>query len=204
LEGICNVALNTGDAEMLGTYAERGSTIASQLQSHAWDAYYLSLSAVAHYLGGDYSRAGEIAQAAVGLGDSSRSFTGGWTLGALAMVAEVPETRANALREGDLLLAQGVNGEAHLHFTRYAMLACLGARMWDELESYAEAMEVFTEAEPLPWADFAIAQSRVLTRVGRGERSDSITREVGRLISVATHFGYTASVDSLEAALGEL
>jgi class 3 adenylate cyclase/tetratricopeptide (TPR) repeat protein len=204
LEGICNVALNTGDVEMLGTYAERGSAIAGQLQSHAWDAYYLSLSAVAHYLGGDYSRAGEIAQAAVGLGDSSRAFTGGWTLGALAMVAEVPETRANALREGDLLLAQGVNGEAHLHFIRYAMLACLGAGMWDELERYAEAMDVFTQAEPLPWADFAIAQSRVLAKVGRGERSDFITRELARLISVATNFGYTASFDSLETAIGEL
>lgn len=201
LEGICNVGLDTGDSELLSTYAERGSAIARQLQSNAWEAYYLSLSAVAHYFDRDLARAEELAETAVRIGESSGAFTGGWTLGALSMVTDSPDTRTKALQEGDDLLAKGMNGEGHLHFVRYAMLACSQAGMWDELDRYAKAMEDYTRSEPLPWSNFFIAYSRILSRIGRGERSDSVGTDVTRLLDTATSLGYTASVKHLKAEL---
>ena len=202
LSGICSAGLNTGDSELLGRYEKRGSVIASQLQSQAWQAFFLSFSAVAHYFSGDLTQARELAEKAVRIGEPARAFTGGWTLGALSLVTDSSDIRTKALQEGNELLAKGMNGEGHLYFIRYAMLACWQAGMWDELEHYADALVDFTSAEPLPWSDFFIASSRILARIGRGEQSDSISNDVTRLVSEGTSLGYTVSVNHLKAALG--
>ena len=198
--GFCNVGLDRGDAELLGAYAERGYGLACRLQSRPWESYYLCQTALAFHLDGDQAKASELAEQAARLSEPSRAFIGGWTLGVLAMVTTDADTRTNALREGDELVAGGMNGEGCLHFIRYALDTCHQEGQWDELERYAAMLESYTRDDPLPWSSFLTARSRTLARIGRGESSDAVIGDVERLIEEARALDYSASVKQLEAA----
>ena len=106
-----------------------------------------------------------------------------------------------ALREGEALLRKGARALNHLHFYRHAMNACWQAAMWEEMERYAQALEIYTREEPLPWSDFFIARGRALASAGRGDLEASSTEELKGLIGQADRMGYKASIPALESAL---
>ena len=203
LVGICSIAVDVGNAELIRVNADRGLSIARQIQSHAWEALLLGMSAMGYYVEGDMKRAQEAAEQAVTIGAPARAFVGGWTLGPLAVVTDSPNTRLKALREGDELSEKGMNGEGYLQFVRYAMLACQRAAMWDELDRYAQLLEDYTRAEPTLWSEFMVARGRALARFGRGERAESTIEELTELIAQAHSLGYHASVSDLKHVLSQ-
>jgi class 3 adenylate cyclase/tetratricopeptide (TPR) repeat protein len=200
LSGICHVAVETGESELLSTHAERGSALAQKLGARNWEPSWVRQFAWALYLRGERESAEELIKQAVA-NEAALAFSGGVSWGMLSVVTDNPETRMQALREGEALLRKGARALNHLHFYRHAMNACWQAAMWEKLERFAQALEEYTRDEPLPWTDFFIARGRALASVGRGQHHDSITQELTSLLGQANHMGYKASVATLEEAL---
>lgn len=129
------------------------------------------------------------------------SFVGPWILGHLAVAAEDPATRQEALAEGEEILRRGSVGRNHLWFYRYAMEASLDGGEWDAAERYAAALVDYTRSEPLPWADFFIAYGRALATHGRGRRDRATRRELRRLREEAERLSLRIALPALERAL---
>jgi hypothetical protein len=66
-----------------------------------------------------------------------------------------------------------------------AMEASLNMENWDEADRYANALEDFTKAEPLPWATFFVARTRALAQWGHGQRVQETRAEIQRLYDKA-------------------
>ncbi|MCZ6731347.1 MAG: AAA family ATPase [Gammaproteobacteria bacterium] len=144
----------------------------------------------------------KLAQEAVAImRDSGMGFLGPYVLGTLALVTDDPDRRRAALKEGQELLRSGSIAHNHLWFYRDAMEVCLQMAEWDDVGRYAEALEDYTSAEPLPWSDFFIARGRALAAYGQGERTQSTMQELRRLRDEAERAGLTVALPKLEDAL---
>jgi class 3 adenylate cyclase/tetratricopeptide (TPR) repeat protein len=203
LSGICHVAVEIGDPELLSTHAERGLALARKLGARNWEPSWVRPSAWALYLRGERESAEELIKQAVA-NEAALAFSGGVSWGMLSVVTDNPETRKQALREGETLLRKGARALNHLHFYRHAMNACWQAAMWEELERFAQALEDYTHDEPLPWSDFFIARGRALAASGRKDRQASIREELRSLLRQANRMGYRASVAALDEALASV
>ena len=90
-----------------------------------------------------------------------------------------PTTRrsgAAALAEGEALLAAGSISHNYLWFYREAIEAALAWPTTAAVERYAAALEDYTRAEPLPWADFVSPAAARSPPAARGVR-DAATVE---------------------------
>jgi tetratricopeptide (TPR) repeat protein len=154
-------------------------------------------------------RRGDVTQAALDLGlalDLARQ-TGTGFIGAalharLARVVAKPDGRAQALADGEALLKE--TGLAHCHFWFYrdAIEATLSAGEWPQAMRYADALEAFVRAEPLPWAALVVERARALAGVAQSSGDASA---VARLVQVreavaAAGFGWAlAGIDAAPA-----
>jgi len=153
---------------------------------------------------GDSVEAETLIQQAIAImreSDSGMRFLAGRSFGALALVTQDDERRWSALKDGEELLRRGVPAHNHLWFYRDAMEVCLKSAQWDRVESYAEALETYCRAEPIPWSDFYIARGRALAAFGRGRQDGKIILELQRLRAEAEQVGLTNALLALEAAL---
>jgi class 3 adenylate cyclase/tetratricopeptide (TPR) repeat protein len=201
--GVCNVAVEMDDSDLLRANSDRALALAQRLQARGWEPLLLSYSAWAHHLCGERDRAHELLEQAVA-NEAAIAFVGGWSLGMLSVVTDNPETRTRALRDGKALLRKGSNGASSLHFYRHAMNACWQSAMWEELEQLAQGLEDYTHDEPLPWSDFCIARGRALAAVGRGDANGQANQKLSSLVGEANRMGYKASVPALEDTLSRL
>ncbi|MHC4094219.1 MAG: tetratricopeptide repeat protein, partial [Planctomycetota bacterium] len=109
---------------------------------------------------------------------SGMSFIGAAVLGSLALIAGDPDTRIQALEEGERVLRQGCVGHNYPFFYRDAMEVSLQSGDWEGAERYATALEEYTQPEPLPLTDFLIARGRALAAHGRGLRDQALNGEL--------------------------
>ena len=157
-------------------------------------------------LRGDREQARKLVKAGVEVltqSESGMTFGGPIALGVLALAAETPEQSRETLERAEALLDAGSVGHNYLNFYEDAMEVSLHIQAWEEVDRYAEALENYTLAEPLPRSDFIIARGRALAAHGRGERGDAARSELQRLRDEAEAIGIAASVPALEQALGE-
>ena len=133
--------------------------------------------------------------------EAGMSYQGPWILGALALATENPTARRSALKEGEELLRGESASHNYLAFYPDAMEACLEMAEWDEVKRYAQALEDYTRAEPLPQSDYYIAWGRALAAFGRGLRDQATTDELKRLLGEATRVGLKIATPALEEAL---
>jgi hypothetical protein len=129
------------------------------------------------------------------------AFIGPTILAILALATVDERVRAEALAEGEALLAAGSACHNHLQFRRDAIEACLQVSAWDEAMRHAEALAGYTQAEPLPWADFFVTRARALTAVGQGRAGDVTRQELERLAAEAGRLGSLLALPSIEDAL---
>jgi hypothetical protein len=129
------------------------------------------------------------------------AFIGPMILGILALAADHPEVRNDALTEGEALLTAGSASHNHLQFRRDAIDACLDAGDWIGAELHSTALETYTHDEPLPWSDFFAARGRALAAYGRGRRDAGLVAELARLTEEGKRLGFKLSVPGIEVAL---
>ena len=89
-------------------------------------------------------------------------------------------------------------GHSQLQFYVSAIDGALEQREWSEAERYANALEDYARAEPVPWTDFFIARGRTLATAGRGAVDRAALEAVRRK---ALTLGYSAAVPAIDAAL---
>jgi len=133
--------------------------------------------------------------------DTSVGFHGPNICSVLALALEDPAQRREMLREGEAMLARGSVAHNHLRFYPDAMATALELRDRQAVEGYAAALEAFTRAEPLPWADFFIAQGRALAALGAGPRDGPRVAELERLRAEAARLGLNVALARIDDAL---
>ena len=80
------------------------------------------------------------------------------------------------------MLQVGSVSHNYLGFYPDAIEASLDMAEWDEAERYAQALEDYTSAEPVPQSDYYISWGRTLAAFGRGARDEATTDELKRLL----------------------
>ena len=157
---------------------------------------------VAARLNGDREAAERLLRDSVASAEETGfDYMGASILGALAWACADPNERRAALARAEAALDAEAIGHNHLWFYRYGMEAALEMADWPRVERYAAALEDYTRAQPLPWADFYIARGRALAAVGRGARDEKTLGEIARLRAAAEEVGLKIAVPALDAAL---
>ena len=147
---------------------ERCLELARQLGSRRFEGQGLVDQAMLVAATGDRPAAVVQLRAAIAvIRASGLGFFGPWALGALAVVTQDADERAQALDEGEALLGAGSIGHNHFFFRRHAIEACAAVAAWAEVERHAEALAAYSRAEPLPLFEAWIALGRGAAALGR-------------------------------------
>jgi class 3 adenylate cyclase/tetratricopeptide (TPR) repeat protein len=133
--------------------------------------------------------------------ESGITFAGPWVLGALAVITEDPDQRRWALEQGEQVLGRGCVFHNYFWFYRDAIEVALTTADWAGLERYANALERFTAAEPVPWTSFFIARGQALGAHYQGRRDRATIRELRRLRDEAVAAGFRSALPALERAI---
>jgi DNA-binding SARP family transcriptional activator len=142
----------------------RSVELARELGARRFEAEALALSGLAHNGLQRQEDARAVLHDAVELARTAApTYCGPWALGAMAMATDQPLARRRLLDEGEALLACGCVSHNHLEFRLLATEVSLRAGDRDGALHHAQALEVYTSQEPLPWADLVIARARACT-----------------------------------------
>jgi tetratricopeptide (TPR) repeat protein len=182
--------------------ARRRLALARRLGSQLFIGWALTSLGRIAYLRNRWDEAEQFAQEAVdALRDGGMAFAGPMALGTLALVTRNSDRRRSALSEAEELLCGDSVSHNFLGFYPDAMETCLQMADWNEVDRYAQALEGYTSAEPLPYTDFFIARGRALAAFGRGYRDDATMQELQRLRDEAKHIGLEIAIPALDKAL---
>ena len=197
------VQLDQGALALAREQAELGLRITHELGAKRFQPFLNETLARISLAEGDragalYLLRGALAETREG---GAMNFIGPWLLGTLARTTDDPEARRAALVEGEEVLAGGCVGHNYYRFYQAAIEACLHDRDWKEAERYTAALAAYTDAEPVPWADFYIAWGRTLAAVGRDPRHRDGRTRVAGLIEEAERIGLRSALPLLRAPL---
>jgi tetratricopeptide (TPR) repeat protein len=135
--------------------------------------------------------------------ETGMGFAGAATFGMLARAAQNAEERAQALRDGEALLMQPCLAHSVLRFYINAIEASIEAAEWDETLRYAETLEAFMCAEPLPWALLVVARARALRDVAIGADEVGAWRRLACVRQDVLAAGLGSVLATIDAALTE-
>ncbi len=196
----CRHAL--GDTGEAWSHVERALILSQQLGALRFEAEALAFQAELHRVVGRQAEAVAALSEALSISrQTGMAFIGPTILAILALATVDERVRAEALAEGEALLAAGSACHNHLQFRRDAIEACLQVSAWDEAVRHAEALAGYTQAEPLTWAEFFVTRGRVLAAVGRGRASAVTKEELERLAAEGRRLGCLIALPRLEHAL---
>ena len=179
---------------------ERSMSLAREIGARRFEAESLVLNGLAMLGLGDRPHAREILADGVRLTrDAAQTYCGPWALASLALATDDPAQCRALLDEGERWLAEGCVSHNYFEFYRFAIEVSLRDADWDAALRHAGALEAYTAAEPLPWADLVIASSRALARAGRS-RPDKRTRaELAAALEAARSMQFNELVPRLES-----
>jgi tetratricopeptide (TPR) repeat protein len=189
-----------GDLERAIDEAQQTIDLCERLGARRFEAEAMGILGMALLARGERERAEAVVDEAwtvcEGVGEM---YVGPWVLGAQARVAQDPAKRRAALARAEALLAQGCVSHAYFHFYDIAIETSLDHGEWGEALRYARALQDYTRAEPVPWADLVIRYGRVLARYGAGERGAALRDELDALASTVREVGFQAFAVRLDA-----
>ena len=192
-----------GEFDIVTEHTERGIELADELGARRFVARALHWQAKVAIVLGRISEAVDLLQEAIAISrETGVGYIGAALLGTLAVASENSVGREDALKEGEQILQSGCVGHNFFEFYEYGMDACLKSGQWDRVEQYADALEDYTKAEPLPRTDFAIARGRILSTHGRGQRDEATQLELQRVRNEAARVGLNVAISALDEALG--
>jgi class 3 adenylate cyclase/tetratricopeptide (TPR) repeat protein len=120
---------------------------------------------------------------------------------ALARAVETNDECGRLLAHGEELLGRGAVGHNHLWFYRDAIEAMLTAGNAAGALRYADLLEEYTRAEPLPWSQLFVARGRALARALQGRTNGAARDELTRVRAELLHAGFQAFLSQLDGAL---
>lgn len=141
----------------------------------------------------------EAVEVSRGLG---KTFYGPTVLGASAMLAESESERSAALDEADEIFASGCVAHNYPWFSELALDDALERQEWDRVKRYADRLETYTEAEPLPWSTFMVARARALADWHEAGPSDALRAQLTSLREQAQAADLVTAIPMIDAALG--
>jgi len=183
-------------------HAERALVLARQIDAPRFEAEALAFRGELRRCTGRRAEAlDDLRQALVIARATGMAFLGPVFLGMLAVAADDPAARNEALAEGEALLAGNSLAHNHLLFRREAIDACLDAGDAAAALHHAVELERRTRSEPLPWSEFFIARGRALAARAAGADGSAATAELARLHEDGQRLGLLGAVVAIDAAL---
>ena len=123
-------------------------------------------------------------------------FCGPMTMPPLTLATDDAAERDAVLAEGEAVLAGGAVGHNYLWFYRGAIETMLAVGDAARARRYADALEDYTAAEPLPWATLFIARGRTLADALDGAGSPLRLAAVRAEVAAAGLTPYLARIDA--------
>ena len=194
--------IDLGEFAQAEDHIDKAHSLVERLGAWRFEATGLAFKARILGTEGRRAEARQLLQQALEIArETGITFTGPRLLGYLALVADDPKLRQQALDEGQEVLDRGCVSHNYFWFYRDAMEVGLKLGDWDSVGRYASALEAYTRSEPLPWTDLFIARGRALADFGAGRRGDAIAEGLGRARDDAQRLGLIAALPALERAL---
>jgi class 3 adenylate cyclase/tetratricopeptide (TPR) repeat protein len=181
---------------------ERGLAMAREMGLRRFEASCMSNLVQVLLYEGDRAGARRLAHETWALCERiAPRFAGPNALAMVALTADSDAERDDALARGERLLAEGCIAHAHLDFYAWAIDVMLDAGQWERALRYADALESYARAEPLPWSECLVARGRALAAAGKGNADRGALEACRR---DALRLGFDAAVLRLDAALAKL
>jgi class 3 adenylate cyclase/tetratricopeptide (TPR) repeat protein len=200
-----DILTETGKVDEGERWAKRRLALARRFRSRRFASAAFSQLSRTACVRGNWEESEQFAQDALdSLHDGELAFNGAIAFGRLALSTRNSDRRRFALGEGEELLRGDCVSHNYLYFYPDAMDTCLQTGEWDEVDRYAQALEDYTSAEPLPYADFLIARGRALAAFGRGKRDDATMQELQRLRDEGERVGRKIAIRELKKALASV
>ena len=196
------VLLEMGDFGGVRRHAETTRDLVRRLGAWRFECEFLCQLGVAAMLEGKRAEAERFLRDSVASAEKTGfDYLGAEILGKLAWACTGRTARMEALARGEATLGAESISHNHLNFYRYGMEAALDMEDWPRVARYAAALEAYTRAQPLPWAEFFIARGRALAAVGQGARDAEALSALARLRDAAEEAGLKIALPALKTAL---
>lgn len=196
------ILFELGDAAAGRDHLARARSLTQQLGALRFEAEHLAFEAKLERLAGRRSDACALLHRALDVArDTGLGYMGPSILSELALCSDDPAVRRARLDEGEALLACGSVGHNHLQFYRDAIDTALDLRDWPLAERYAQALEDYAAAEPLPWCTLFAARGRALARWGPGLRDEATRRALLHALEECRRVGFVHPIQRVQDAL---
>ncbi len=196
-----DISWYAGDLAETSRQGELGVEISRRLGSLRFEGEVLAYLGRIAWKNGRRDEATELFDRGLRLSrDAGMHYAGPEVLAAIARFTEDGARRREALAEGSELLNTGACvSHCYFHFYQFAIEVMLEEKNWDGAIGYGQQLATYTEAEPLPWADFFIDRANALAAWGRGDRSADAANEIRRVQAVGNEAGITMTYPEVGA-----
>jgi DNA-binding SARP family transcriptional activator len=182
--------------------ARRTVDHAERLGARRFHAEALGLIALSHVLQGDRTEGRRIVEEGIAIArEAGMAYCGPILLGILARATDDPPQRADALREGEALLADGSVSHSYFEFYANAIEVSLDTRAWADVRRYAQALSDYTRDEPVPLPTLVIDRGRVLADIGEGRKDERTLSALNALLARCREAQTLALAWRIESAL---
>ncbi|MFB9262148.1 adenylate/guanylate cyclase domain-containing protein [Bradyrhizobium erythrophlei] len=193
-----------GDYNAMEGYLDRVMRLARQLRARRFEAQGLEMQARLYLHTGRRAEAEAMLREALAIcREAGTQFCGPKVTSALSRAVEDPKERMSLLAEGKAMLARGAVGHNHLWFYRDAIEGLLSSGDARGALEYVSALEGYTRAEPLPWAEVFAARGRALAAALRGAANEPQRGELLRVRGTLESAGLGAFLPMVDAALAK-
>ncbi|MGF6805704.1 class 3 adenylate cyclase/tetratricopeptide (TPR) repeat protein [Paraburkholderia sp. Clong3] len=191
-----------GDAQAASKHLVQEMRVIRQLGARRFEAQNLEMQGRLLLDEGCRSEAVKALREALAISrEVGTQFSGPKALSALSRAVDDNGERTRLLAEGEALLRLGAVGHNHLWFYRDAVEAMLGAGDPAGMLHYVDALEAYTQREPLPWSELFAARGRALALALQAPLSEATRHELLRLREALQQAGFRNYVSAVEAAL---
>lgn len=129
------------------------------------------------------------------------SYCGASLLGILARLTSDPARRADALAEGEMLLAGGCVSHSYFEFYHQAIEVSIEHSSWEAARRYANELAAYTAEEPLAPTTLQIDRARLLADVGENVTTPQTRSALEDVRERCEQMGAVALIPAVEAAL---
>ncbi|CAG9216103.1 Adenylate cyclase [Paraburkholderia sabiae] len=191
-----------GDIEATRVHLEQERRLIRQLGARRFEAQNMEIEGRLLLDSGQRTEAARTLRAALELcREVGMQFSAPKALSALSRAVDDDAARLQPLDEGAELLRRGAVGHNHLWFYRDAIEAMLWVRDAAGVLRYVEALERYTQAEPLPWAQLFAARGRALAAMQLDPASGDARGEVERVRAAVADAGFNGFLHAIDEAL---